>query len=241
MSRTQPSGGEIRSRHLHPARVEAGAQAFVEAGVDETNYQNEVLKDRLLKSIAFVYWQALTAYADAERLVPKLNNDELIDQAIGRRLGVHASTSGRWVRGETLPTADKVFGTVVVVLRRELSEIGFPTNREVAWRTVSRTLSLVREVECRRDRRAITREEFTCVWLLGRHPDADAMLGGKPAAARQAVSTDVFNELRRRFPGVTSSRFVQVTAGEWIRPYLFFALGLLRDWEFLNDDTVAAV
>ena len=76
---------------------------------------------------------------------------------------------------------------------------------------------------------------------IGRHPDADAMLGGKPAAARQDVSTDVFNELRRRFPGVTASRFVQVTAGEWIRPYLFFALGLLRDWEFLNDDTVAAV
>lgn len=240
MSQSQPTRLSY-GRYLHHSWSEAGWQEFIKAGIDEGNYQNEVLRDRLLKSIAFVYWKALTEFAERDRLVSKRDASELIDQAIGRFLGVHASTSGRWVKGETLPTADKLFGAVVLVLRKELGEISFPPNREVAWRAVSRTMSLIREAECGGDRREITREEFACVWLLGRHSNADALLGGKSVAARDAVIDDIANELYRRFRNNQSRRLVNAVAAEWVRPYLFFSLGLLPCWEFLDDDAVTTV
>lgn len=228
-------------RYLHASWLEAGAREFHEAGIDEGNYRNEVLRDRLLKSIAFVYWNALTEFAERNRSVLKRNESELIDQAIGRLLGVHASTSGRWVKGDTLPTADKLFGAVVLVLRKELGEISFPPNREVAWRAVSRTMSLIREAECKGDRREITREEFACARLLGRHPNADALLDRDRRETTKAVVRDVFSEVRKRFPRVTTDGFVHSAAREWMRPYMFFSLGLLASWEFLDDDAVTRV
>src|SRR4051812_41238271 len=93
-----------------------GLEVLRVLGIEETNYQNEKVKDRLLQSVALCYWDALTRYARAEK--------GLTVEDIGKRLGVHRATVNRWMAEEHLSHPDKFFGAIVVVLREEMQQIG---------------------------------------------------------------------------------------------------------------------
>lgn len=228
-------------RVLHPELEAAAQRSLAATGVNTTNYENKTLKDRILESIVVAYWKGLAKYAEDNGLFRQHCEGVLSEEVLGFRLGVNPGTISRWLNDKTPPGGDKVLGAVVIVLQKEITEIVFPKNREIAWQAVSRTLSLIREEDCHRNRRPITREEFACMWLLGRHPNADKVVVDQPRAAASAIIDDVFRELKKQFPKMTSRDFVAQTAGEWTMPYLYFAISLLPGWEFLDDGSVASV
>jgi hypothetical protein len=215
--------------------VQVGFEQLMVLGIDCENFQREVIKDRLLKSIAFVYWTTLTDYAKAEH--------GLHVEDIGRRLGVNRSTYNHWIKEENCPAAEKFFGVLVIVLKKEIQDVGFPCNREVSWRGVKRTLGLIRERECGLVRREPDREELACIRFVTCH-----RLGGKlvpkdrhiDSGAQEVVFTDALRYLRKRFPNgrIRSSRLISQVIADWARPYVLFRVGLLKGWESLDDGAI---
>ena len=222
-----------------------GIRCLNELRIDETCHRN-ALRKRLLGSITFTYWQSLKKHAEDPKqhaTVPR-KKDELIEQAIARHLGLHEAQPGRWATGETFPAADKVLGALVLVLRKEIDEVGFPRNREVAWQATSRTIQFIREQDCGLDRREIGRQEFSCVRWFVRHPESDLFLGRERYSSRKAIYRDVLDQLRRiaRRTEDDRERKIQTVADAeraldwWLIPCLLFRVGLLKSWEHLDDD-----
>lgn len=226
------------SQHPQDVWAEEGFRLLDKLGKHPTNYSNKVMKDRVLESVTFAYWRALVTCAG--RLTPSIcEGDELVEQALGRRLGVNRSTTSRWMSGKTAPDGDKVFGGLLFAVKKEIHEVGFPRNREVAWQAVSRTFAIICDEDLNRGRRPIGREEFACVWWLARHPTGGHYLESGDAAVQAEVHRSVFAEVRRYFPGLTSSAYVPAAVREWLIPYLLFLVGLPPMWEALDDAAIA--
>jgi hypothetical protein len=210
-----------------------GRKILQARGIEELHYQNKTIKERLLDSMAVPNILALVE--SARRSMGGTDGEEVVE-----RLGLHRGTPNRWLKNESQPHARLFFGLLTLGLRKEIHEVNLPRNREVLWQAISRTIAIIREKECGRDRRCPSREEFAFVRLLMRHPHSDVLLGNRHTSTEKDVLRDVLRVVRSQFSGevVQSAEDAQRTAAEWLRPYLLFRIGLLHEWEFLDDEVV---
>lgn len=216
--------------------LDAGINLLKERRISEAKYRGSIVKRRVLHFVAMSYWAAIVDYAKVSGLVVK-KDDEYIEQAIGRLLGLSPSSYSRWLRNQTSPGADKVFGTLVLVLRKELDEVGLPRNSQVAWLAASSTLSRIRKEDLGLDRLQIDREEFALVRTLVQHPLSDVIRGVPRPYTKVDVYEDVIREVRRRFPAgvIRTIDAVEAAVERWLEPYILFRIGLLAAWEHLDD------
>lgn len=212
-----------------------GCALLEERGIDESNYRNRTVKERLMEAMAVPNILALVEHAR------KLEPGGALE-----RLGLHRGTPNRWLKNETQPHAREFFGLLLVGLRKELSEVRLPGNRQVIWEAVSRTLAIIREKECERDRRHPTREEFVCVWWSMRHPSANELTPdqSEPDLARiKEMFADVVHQTQKAVPGgvIRTTELARRALMEWALPYTLFRIGLLSDWEFLDEAAMGTV
>lgn len=207
-----------------------------ELGTDEEAYRSK-LKKHLFASMTLAYWRSMVRHAEENGLVQKKTPDELTEEAIARQLGLNPAQPGRWATGKTKPDADKVFGALLIVLRRELDEAGLPKNREVGWQMACRTITLIRKEDCKEVGPELRRDELSCVWWLVRHPQSDVLLGRSRPVTMKEIYKDVLGEVSRHFPAGTFRSVAEVERpiDRWLYPYLLFHVGLMAGWEH-NDD-----
>ena len=233
MKRRKPTS----SSRLAEEWLRLGIDILNEKNIQELNYQNEIIKERLLQSMGLTYWKALTRQAESDPF-------KLTIEDIGKKLGMHRATYNRWVTDDTyIPPLGTFIGTILLVLRQEIGEVAFPSNRAVIWQAVSRTIAMIRETECGKDRQAPSKEEFACLRRLMRDPRAGELIpeNGDPDPLRvRDIIEDVSCDVRRMFPSgrLQTPRMVKLTIDEWAEPYVLFCIGLLPGWEFLDEIAV---
>jgi hypothetical protein len=209
-----------------------------EREIDEDNYQNKLVKERLMDSMATPCILALIENAGA---LADVDPEEPL-----RRLALNRRTVNRWLNGEVQAHARTFFGLLIVGLRREIDDVTLPDSTTVIWEAVSRTVAIIREKELGRSRALPRREDFACVRELMQDPRADELLPPDPGeeerdrAAADALIGELQRLMIRRFPGgmIRSARDIVSAVGEWAEAYVLFRLGLLWDWEFLDEDAV---
>ncbi|QEG27845.1 hypothetical protein GobsT_26090 [Gemmata obscuriglobus] len=218
--------------------INEGYRLLGDANINDCEYQNVIIRQRIFNSITNAYWRAVVRYAGT--VEPPLQRDnELPEQALLRLLGQNSGTISRWLNGRTPPQADKVLGSLVIVLVKEIEDIDLPPIREIAWQAVSQTMNVIRQEDLGRGPRTLSRQEFACVRWLARHVQSRAYAEGhsrntqNPELEAQ-VLTDVFHKVRLRFPEVAAG-LVPVAISEWLRPYLLFRVGLLGGWRSLEE------
>jgi len=211
--------------------TEHGCEILRLRGIDEETYRHKTIKQRLMDAMAASNISALLHHAGCD------------EEEVAKRLVLHPKTANRWLNNEVLPHARIFFGLLVVVLRKEIDEVRLPRNRVVAWEAISRTIAIIREKECGGDRKYLSREEFSCVRSMMRHPHADELSPGNdepdPILVRDVVE-GVADQTRMAFPGgmLRTHRLVKNAIDAWAEPYVLFRLGLLKSWEFLDDFAV---
>jgi hypothetical protein len=220
---------------LPEAWTRLGCALLNERGIDEENYRKKTVKERLMDAMAVPNIEALIEHARTHEAGGAL-----------KRIGLHPGTPNRWLKHETQPHAREFFGLLLVGLRKEMSEVRLPRNREVIWEAVSRTLAVIRVKECERDRRRPSHKEFSCVWWLMRHPSANEMVpdrSGPDQSRIEEMLADIACKTQKTVPGesVRAEEFVRQAIMEWAIPYTLFRIGLLNDWEFLDEAALGTV
>ncbi len=222
-----------------PSAWLALGEAFLRGkGIEVEDYQKP-FRDRMRESIAWPYWIALVQHVEASQAVT-LGKNEDVQQAIGKFLIVHRSNYNRWFKEESLPGADKYFATVVILLRKELREVTVPANREVIWKAVSRTLSLVREADCEDGRHTISREEFAAARHFVTQQHSDVFMGAVRPTPKLTLLQNTSSWVRGIFPTGTirTTQDVLRAVTNWHLPYVLFRIGLPRAWEILDVEAV---
>lgn len=201
---------------------------------EDLHYRNKAFKPRLFGSIALVFWNALVRHAETHA--------DLTIEDLAQRLDVAPSTLNRWINGKVQPSSEKFFVTMVLVLKQGIHEVDFPTQPAVIWIAVARTLELIRQEDCKREPRRISRAEFLAVRAVIGHPQSSRIvrlvsglgeesdvMAGDQGLLRDALSSHA------QLAGWTESQVCEALA-EWLRPYLLLRIGVLDQWEFLNED-----
>ena len=102
------------------------------------HYARRRLRPRVTASIPLAYWDRLVEFATSSAKYGK--SPKNVEQSIGRRLGLDEGLLNRWKHRKVSPDGDKVLSALVVVLRSELDEVGFPDRSRIVWEAVKRTL-----------------------------------------------------------------------------------------------------
>ena len=169
LDRIVESGREVARKRREKKGQEEDDPENDDEGKYEENYRNEVVRDRILRSMGLTYWDALTGYTPG-------TGGNLTAANIAESLGLYRSRRIDWFNRVRLPDLGKFVGTLVIVLRKEIVEVAFPVNHEVIRRARDSTMALIREEDCGLDYKEPTWQEFVCVRRLLDHPQADARI-----------------------------------------------------------------
>lgn len=105
------------------------------------HYARQVVRPRVIESIVVAYWESLL---DIEARSGRISSSrEGVLKGLGRRLGMSEGTLSRWESGKSKADDRRVLSSVVVVIRKELDQVGFPQRRQIVWHAVKRTLEWI--------------------------------------------------------------------------------------------------
>lgn len=221
-----------------PRRWAAHGRAILESrGIDPDRYESKAVKERLLDAMAV---PNILALLEDPRNRGDVDADEVVE-----RLVLDRSTPNRWLRDAVQPHARMFFGLLVMGLRRESDEVILPENRKIIWEAVRRTLAIIREKELGGPRVPPSRAELACVRSLIRHPAADLLAprgeDESPPSREEGYELleDVAGKTRRvinfeRFSATDARGAIRM----WAEPYVLFRLGLLWEWEWIDEVAV---
>lgn len=223
--------------------LEFGGARLAKYGFDDDDFRRVTLRGRILDSIARVFWEALTFAGEAGAAPPRTENERyIVQKSVCGRLGLHRAQAARWEEKLICPTSDTFFGALVLVLKKEIGQVGFPKNRDVAWISSRRTLGLIRRDDCRLGSLRIEPEEQLCLWYFVRHPDS-GMLAVRRAPGEETsedtitrIYSEVIIQLISEFPSgkVRTAAAMRHVIDSWIDPYTMFLAGIIRGWELID-------
>lgn len=230
----------VRPRNVPLSWLAAAVRYLRSKGIKEATFRNRIMKERFMDALAVPNIIALiphlpyTTVSAHPKLDPKAGAEAL------ELLGFDRATVYRWIAYKTKPDPRVFFGLVLIGLQKEINEVSLPRRKDVISDGVLLTVGITRSKECGQEFRLPTREEFACLRSVMRHPSGDVFLGSRDRAAEEAVLTDVALEVRKSFPlgKIRSSADVYKAIKEWRLPYTLFRVGILQEWEFLNDEAV---
>lgn len=201
--------------------VQWAVRTLQRLGIDETNYRNEIVRDRVLEGITACFWRAV---------VNRAASRQLTYADIGNRLGVGRTTSYRWEKEGLIPHADKVLGAIVLALREEVEGIPFPRLNNVVWEAARHTMAEIRRKEGNGTiGPGPERDEWVATRWFVRHPLSPEFLKGKPdKEALEGALSDTATYMLRRFPGsrLCLSGNLRAALKQWAKPYALFRIGL---------------
>jgi hypothetical protein len=121
--------------------IELGCAILDELDIDESDYSNKIIKERLLDAMSAPNILAL---------INKAGSIGGVDEGVVlERLGLDRGTPHRWFKNEVQPHPRMFFGLLVRGLYKELQEAVpyLPDNGQIRWESISRTMGIIQDRE----------------------------------------------------------------------------------------------
>lgn len=212
-------------------------------GVTVKKYVSKIFRTDFFKTIGLVHWQRLIATPELKQM----SKIKLADQ-----LGLSQASQSRWTTGAHEAGADKFFAVVLLVLKRDLSQLNLGNQNAVLFHAIQRqheqlTAKFYKQPSCE-----LEQFVFRSVLRAMSVPEVNALVPKKKVgkavnAAREAALKEVASRLnatlRHEFNenATRSANFkgklrevlpseIDAWLASWGVPYTLFAMGCTRNW-----------